>query len=160
MNPVHPFAATAVMLLGGFAPAFAQDPAGDPGRPLALAHDDASVEWGPCPDFLPEGCALAVLNGDPAGRDADVFFKVPAGASIPLHRHTSAERMTLVAGRLRVRYDGNEPVELTPGMYAYGPAGLAHDGECAQGEDCVLFIAFDGPVDAIEVAAGGDDVAD
>jgi uncharacterized RmlC-like cupin family protein len=33
------------------------------------------------------------------------------------------------------------------GTYAYGPAGAPHTGECLSKEPCVLFIAFEGPVD-------------
>lgn len=135
----------------------AQDRESAKGQPLAWAHDDPSLEWGACPEFLPEGCGLVVLHGDPDGSDADVYFRVPGGASIARHRHTAAERMTLVSGRLRVTYDGHDPIDLTPGMYAYGPAGLPHEGECAPGPDCVLFIAFDGPVDAIEVGTGASE---
>jgi len=120
---------------------------------LAWTHQDSQLQWGPCPDFLPEGCAIAVLHGDPAKENADVFFKVPAGSSIPPHWHTSAERMVLVSGELHVTYDGHERTVLRPGSYAYGPARLPHEADCAEGEPCVLFIAFEAPVDAIAVEA-------
>ena len=110
--------------------------------------DDAALQWGPCPDFMPRGCALTVLNGDPSKANADVFFKVPAGAELPVHWHTSAERMVLVAGELHVRYVGRLPVVMTPGVYAYGPPKLAHGGSCVSDTPCVLFIAFEAAVDA------------
>jgi len=115
--------------------------------PLARTIDDSALEWGPCPPVFPAGCEIAVLHGDPAQPNADVFFKVAPGYSIPHHWHTSAERMTLVSGRLRVTYDGHEPATLAVGTYAYGPAGAPHTGECLSKEPCVLFIAFEGPVD-------------
>jgi quercetin dioxygenase-like cupin family protein len=118
---------------------------------LALAHDDPQLEWGPCPEFLPEGCAIAVLHGDPAGDNADIFFKVPAGSTIPNHWHTSAERMILVSGEMRLTYEGQQTQVLRTGMYAYGPARLPHEGSCAEGDPCILFIAFESPVDAIPV---------
>lgn len=118
---------------------------------LAFAHDDPQLEWGPCPAFLPEGCAIAVLHGDPAGDNADIFFKVPAGSTIANHWHTSAERMILVSGEMHLTYDGQDKQVLRPGMYAYGPAKLAHEGSCAAGDPCILFIAFESPVDAIPV---------
>lgn len=120
-------------------------------KALALTHDDPQLEWGPCPEFLPEGCAIAVLQGDPAKENADIFFKVPGGASLPRHTHTSAERMVLVSGELHVTYDDQETVVLRPGTYAYGPAQLPHEGSCAAGDPCVLFIAFEQPVDAMPV---------
>lgn len=123
-------------------------------EPIFHTHDDPTLEWGPCPDFLPEGCGLAVLQGDPAGNNADVFFRVPAGAPLPHHWHTSAERMILVSGELHLTYDGHDAHVMRPGSYAYGPARLAHEGHCAEGPDpCILFIAFELPVDAIPTAA-------
>jgi quercetin dioxygenase-like cupin family protein len=57
--------------------------------------------------------------------------------------------MILVSGQMEVTYDGQEPVTLTPGMYAFGPAKLGHVASCNGAESCVLFIAFEAPVDAI-----------
>jgi quercetin dioxygenase-like cupin family protein len=114
--------------------------------------DSAEIAWGPCPEFMPEGCALAVLQGNPAERNADVFFKLPAKSTAALHTHTSAERMVLVSGEMKVQYEGQEPVVLKAGTYAYGPASLAHEATCSSDQDCILFIAFEEPVDAI--AAG------
>jgi quercetin dioxygenase-like cupin family protein len=118
---------------------------------VARGVDDAKLQWGPCPDFFPAGCQIAVLHGDPAKPNADVFFRVPARYDLPPHSHTSAERMVLVSGELHVTYHGQEPAVLKPGMYVYGPAKAVHRGRCAGEEPCVLFIAFEGPVDAIPV---------
>lgn len=129
-----------------------------PGRDeaLALTADEATLQWGPCPPFLPAGCAIAVLHGDPAKENLDVFFKVPARSTIPLHWHTSAERMVLVAGELHVTYDGQRTAVLRPGSYAYGPAKRPHDGVCVSDVPCVLFIAFESPLDAVPVASAGN----
>lgn len=116
---------------------------------LAIRADAPDLSWGPCPAFLPEGCRIAVLHGDPARPNADVFFQVPGGASIASHRHTSPERMVLVEGQLRVQYRGQPAVTLQPGQYAYGPAGRSHEATCESTGPCTLFIAFEGPVDAI-----------
>jgi quercetin dioxygenase-like cupin family protein len=116
---------------------------------------DAGLAWGPCPDFLPAGCAIAVLHGDPSRPNADVFFRVPARAEIPLHSHTSAERMVLVAGELEVAYEGQAPVRLSPGAYAYGPPGRPHAGRCMSDAPCILFIAFESAVDAAPAPIAG-----
>jgi quercetin dioxygenase-like cupin family protein len=92
-----------------------------------------------------------VLHGDPAKNNLDVFLKVPAKSTIPLHWHTSAERMVLVAGQLDVTYDGQKTTVLKPGTYAYGPAKHWHKGYCASATPCVLFIAFESPLDAVPV---------
>ena len=126
--------------------------AGSGETPLALTFNDPALQWGPCPSVFPAGCEIAVLHGNPAEPNADVFFKVAPGYSIPHHWHTSAERMTLVSGQLRLTYDGHDPVTLDVGTYAYGPSGAPHTGECLSKEPCVLFIAFEGPVD-VQTAA-------
>lgn len=122
----------------------------DASKQIALANTfkDAQLKWGPCPAFIPKGCEIAILHGDPAKDNADVFFKVPANFNIPQHWHTSAERMVLVSGTLRVTYDGQAPLTLKPGMYAYGPAKVPHKATCEKGAPCVLFIAFESPIDA------------
>ena len=134
----------ALLLSGLFAgiPALAQEP------PLSNTAGNPALKWGGCPDFMPKGCEIAVLHGDPAKSNADVFFKVPANAVIPRHWHTSAERMVLVAGELSVTYDGHPTVVLKPGTYAYGPARMPHSATCGAAGPCVLFIAFESPVDA------------
>jgi quercetin dioxygenase-like cupin family protein len=125
------------------ATASAQEP------PVAWTAKNAQLKWGPCPAFLPKGCGISVLHGDPAKNNADIFLKVPADSAIPRHWHTSAERMVLVSGELHVTYDGQKTAVLKPGTYAYGPAKLPHKAECKKAGPCVLFIAFESPVDAV-----------
>lgn len=110
------------------------------------------LQWGPCPPIFPAGCQIAVLHGDPSKPNADVFLRVPGGYQIPAHTHTSPERMVLVEGRLNVQYKGTAAELLTPGEYAYGPAKLAHHAVCQSDTPCTLFIAFEGPVDALAYA--------
>lgn len=128
------------------APAGPADPATSE-KPLARAASAAELSWGPCPPGMPQGCQIAVLHGDPAKPDSDIFLRVPGGAAIDPHWHSSAERMMLATGRLEVKYQGASPAVLEPGTYAYGPAGLPHRADCRSSGPCTLFIAFDGPVD-------------
>lgn len=144
MNRHLYFAASLCVLLGS-GPALAQSQA------LTWRFQDPGLKWGPCPAFLPKGCAIAVLHGDPAKDNADVFFKIPAGSTVPLHWHTSAERMVLVSGKLQVTYDGQESATLDAGTYAYGPPKLPHKALCTGRVPCVLFIAFESPIDAVPV---------
>lgn len=110
--------------------------------------DDEVLQWGPCPEFMPNGCQIAVLNGDPAKNNVDILFKVPANTDIPNHGHTSAERMILLSGELEVAYEGEEPQKMMKGSYAYGPAKKPHKARCGDSGPCVLFIAFEEPLDA------------
>lgn len=134
------------LLLAVSAPAMAEDD-----KAFVHQYQDADLEWGPCPAFMPDSCGLAVLQGDPTEQDTDVFFRLRAGTTAPHHWHTSAERMVLVAGEMWVHYDGQEPVVIRPGNYAYGPPELPHVARCESDRDCVLFISFDDPVDAFAV---------
>lgn len=149
----------AYMIFGGVIFTFSSLLAADQGsdgavdRPApeqeAHIHElEEDMEWGPCPDFMPDGCGIAVLQGDPGEENADVLFRMAPDTTVPEHWHTSAERMVLVAGEMVVDYEGQDPVRLTPGTYAYGPAGLPHVTHCESDEECLLFIAFEEPVDA------------
>ena len=124
--------------------------------PLALRASDPALQWGACPPIFPRGCRIAVLHGDPAKPNADVFLRVDGGQKLPAHIHSSAERMILVSGQLTVKYKGAQAANLTPGMYAYGPPGLAHEASCLGAEPCTLFIAFEGAVDANAFAGSLD----
>ncbi len=110
---------------------------------------DAQLKWSPCPAIFPKGCEVTVLRGNPADGPSDVFLRTPANYKLPLHWHTSSERMILVAGELHVTYEGQKPAVLRPGTYAYGPAKAKHQARCANRGPCVLFIAFDSPIDAV-----------
>ena len=117
--------------------------------PLAIDPAGKSVKWGPCPPIFATGCEIAVLRGDPALPNADVLLRVRGGTLLGWHRHTSAERMILIAGQMRVEYQGSKPALLKRGDYAFGPAGLPHKANCLGAAPCILFIAFEGPVDAL-----------
>jgi quercetin dioxygenase-like cupin family protein len=119
-----------------------------PEKALAVAANDPALEWGACPPLFPSGCEIAVLHGDAAQSNADVFLRVPGKYELPPHWHTSAERMVLVAGELHVTYQGQPSSVLKAGTYAYGPAKAPHKATCVSSDACVLFIAFESPVDA------------
>jgi len=123
--------------------------AGEPA--IVIDPNDKSVQWGGCPAFIGEGCQIAILHGDPAKNNLDILFKVPADFKIPHHWHTSAERMILVSGNMTVTYDDQKSELINTGMYAYGPAKRPHTAYCEKGDDCVLFIAFEEPLDAHQV---------
>lgn len=137
--------ALAVLAATAAAPATAGEPA------LAIAPDDPAIEWGPCPGFFPDTCRIGVLHGDAAEPNADIFFKVPANTDVPRHTHTSAERMILVSGEMRLDYAGQDAAVIETGSYAYGPPGRAHSAHCLDAGECILFIAFNGPIDAMPV---------
>jgi len=117
---------------------------------VKMAHDP-NLQWGGCPPFIGEGCQIAVLHGDPAKSNSDIFFKVPGNFKIPNHWHTSPERMILVSGKLDVHYEKENSQTLSTGDYAYGPAKKPHTAFCHEGDPCIIFIAFEEPIDAFEI---------
>lgn len=143
---MHSISATALVIAIASLPGEAL--ARSPAAPLAVNYADPSVKWGGCPPIFPGACEMAVLQGDPSNPNADVLLRVGAGYVLPRHKHTSAERMVLLEGEMRVKYDGSEAATLTPSTYAYGPAGLPHEAVCISASRCTLFIAFEGSVDA------------
>ena len=112
---------------------------------------DEQLKWGGCPEFMPESCSIAVLQGDPAKSNTDLFFKLQGNTSVPNHWHHSAERMVLVSGKMKVNYEGQDPATISTGDYAYGPPEKPHTASCVSDEPCVLFIAWTKPVDAFAV---------
>jgi quercetin dioxygenase-like cupin family protein len=149
MNPLN---LTIILLIIVFAPtALIAQTSPESEKAFIWNADDDALEWGACPDFLPDDCRLAVLQGDPAEPNADVLFKLQGNTEASNHIHTSAERMVLISGEFHVDYEGQDPVVMTAGTYAYGPAQLQHTASCVSEEPCVLFIAFEEPVDAIPV---------
>lgn len=130
-------------------PALAQESTGE--QAVSRTHDDPELKWSPCAPIFPKGCEVTVLRGDPANGRSDVFLRMPANYSIPPHWHTSPEHMILVSGELHVTYEGQKPSVLKPGSYAYGPAKARHEARCVNAGPCVLFIAFESPIDAVLV---------
>ncbi len=120
-------------------------------KALVISHKDNSIQWGPCPAFIPKGCEIAILNGNPANNNLDIFFKVPSDFHIPYHNHTSQERMILVSGTLDVTYDNHKKATIQTGEYAFGPAKIPHTAYCHKGNDCVLYIGFVAPLDAMPI---------
>jgi hypothetical protein len=64
----------------------------------------------------------------------------------------SSERMVLITGEM-VDDDGQDPLNLRPGTYTYGPARLAHTSVCRSADPSILFIAYEAPVDALSTGA-------
>ena len=120
---------------------------------LAINPDDPSLEWVSCPPFFHPDCRIAVLHGDPAQPNVDVLFEYPAGESFVEHWHTSPERIIMLKGAFELRYEGQDSATLKPGDYAWGPPNRKHSGTCVSEETCLIFVAFEGPVDAHEVGA-------
>jgi len=63
-----------------------------------------AIKWGAAPPSLPPGAQAAVLLGSPAKEGPFVLrLKFPAGFTIPPHRHSKDEFVTVISGRLAIR---------------------------------------------------------
>ena len=112
--------------------------------------DNKDLKWLPAPDFFPD-CSFTILHGDISKPNLDFFFKIEANTEVVNHTHNSPERMILVSGDLEVQYEGEKPVILKAGTYAYGPSGKPHKAKCLDNGPCVLFVAMVDPFDAVPV---------
>ena len=66
------------------------------------------IQWKPCPPNLPEGCEMAVLEGNPKGEDLfTVRFRINGTFVMPAHTHPKDERVTILAGAAYVGF-GND----------------------------------------------------
>ena len=65
----------------------------------------AEMPWRPCPPNLPDGCEIAVLEGDPQASDLfTVRFRVSGEFVMPPHSHPKDERVTVLSGQMAVSF--------------------------------------------------------
>jgi quercetin dioxygenase-like cupin family protein len=97
-----------------------------------------AVQWGPAPPSLPPGAQAAVLLGSPAQEGPFVLrLKFPSGFTVPPHRHSKDELVTVISGRFAIssgeKLDRTSLKSLPAGSFVHLPAGMPHyawaDGE-------------------------------
>ena len=123
-------------------PALAADPH------HTMVRGDA-VAWGPAPASLPPGAQAAVLLGSPAKEGPFVLrLKFPDGFTVPPHRHSKDEFVTVISGGFAV--GAGETLDraarpLPAASFVHLPAGMPHFAR-AVGET-VVQINGTGPFD-------------
>jgi quercetin dioxygenase-like cupin family protein len=112
--------------------------------------------WAPCPPSLPEGCEMAVLDGNPQGEDLfTVRFRIPAGALfvMPPHWHPKDERVTVISGTVAVAFGvettRDDATEFGPGDYYVNARHAVHSVWIDGGT--ILQITGIGPWEAIPI---------
>ena len=90
-----------------------------------------AVKWGPAPPSLPPGAQAAVLMGSPAKEGPFVLrLKFPAGFTVPPHRHSKDEFVTVISGKFAVasgeKLDRESVNPLPPASFVHLPAGMPH----------------------------------
>src|SRR5688572_31833792 len=62
-----------------------------------------AVKWGPAPPSVPPGAQASALLGSPAKEGPFVLrLKFPSGFTIPPHRHSKDEYVTVIAGKFGI----------------------------------------------------------
>ena len=113
-----------------------------------------AIKWGPAPPTLPPGAQAAVLLGSPAKEGPFVLrLKFPHGFTIPPHRHTKDEFVTVISGRFAIasgeKIDRESLQPLPAASFVHLPAGMPHYAR-AEGETIVQ-INGTGPFDVVYV---------
>jgi len=95
---------------------------------VVLAKD---IQWQPCPPNLPEGCGMAILEGNPKINDLfTVRFKISGTFIMPPHTHPKDERVTILQGKAYVAFGKGatrkEAKEFGPGDYYVNARNAIH----------------------------------
>ena len=112
---------------------------------------DDSVQWGPAPPSLPKGAQAAVLLGNPGQEGPFVLrLKFPAGFTVPPHRHSKDEVVTVLAGVLAIgsgeKLDRDAATKMPAMSFVNLPAGMPHYA-IASGVETIVQINGVGPFD-------------
>jgi quercetin dioxygenase-like cupin family protein len=101
------------------------------GISASMAKSPDDVKWEKAPDALPPGAQMAVLEGDPMGKDLYTLrLKLPASYKIPPHSHPTAEYLTVISGSFNVgmgdAFSEKNAQELKTGGFGMMPANQHH----------------------------------
>ena len=89
------------------------------------------LKWGPAPAVFPAGAEMAVLAGNPGGKESfTVRLRFPDGYKIAPHTHPTDEHVTVISGTFRVGMgktsDAKGMLTLPAGAFITAGAGMAH----------------------------------
>ena len=115
------------------------------GAPRASAAGAAavpieSVTWAPVFPDQPAGPAMAPLWGDAKKGPVGFLLKFPAGATVPLHVHSSDYQGMVISGEFS-HAAGKEPaIALAPGSYWSQKGKLPHANACSAAGPCIVYL--------------------
>lgn len=109
------------------------------------AVQQGDLQWKDA-DGLPAGVKVAHAFGDPKGGPAVDYLKFPAGARVPLHRHSANHVVTVLSGRVVIGTPAIEKgLEVGPGG-CFKLAGRVPHWTWAR-EESVIQVTGDAPND-------------
>ena len=86
---------------------------------------------------------VRLLRRDPDSGAEHYLIRYPAALKVRVHRHTAAQTVVVLEGRLAV----NDDVVIGPGAYCHFPPGAWMLHAPADDEACLFVSMFDGPAD-------------
>ena len=121
--------------------------------PVAVALGDATFV--PIPG-LPRGADFHVVNGSP---DAafELYFRLQPGVEVPMHFHSSAERLVGLDGMMAMSFPDGRKEKLSAGAYLFIPPGSHHSATCGGDVPCLAYLIFD---EGFDITWVGDPPAD
>lgn len=118
-------------------------------RPMVLLPVD-DIAYQPLDPAQPTGPGIAVLQGDPATGPSAMLLRTGSGGGVP-HYHTADYHLLLVRGQMKHWVTGereSDAAVLEAGSYWFQPGNAVHSDLCVS-DECVMFIVWSGPRDAI-----------
>ena len=107
----------------------------------------ADVEWTPLVEGAEDGPAVALLSGDLDAGPFRALLRWPGGYSADLHRHTAGYTGVVLQGIAAHGARSGHLQRVEAGGYWIQPAGEPHGNACVSEAACILYVAFDGPLD-------------
>jgi quercetin dioxygenase-like cupin family protein len=86
---------------------------------------------------------VRLLYRDPGSGAEHYLIRYPPGLKVRVHRHTRAQTVVVLEGRLAV----NDEVVIGPGAYCHFPPGETMLHAPADDGPCLFVSMFDGPAD-------------
>jgi quercetin dioxygenase-like cupin family protein len=116
----------------------------EPKKPVILAADE--IQWGHVPGAPPDAKGMT-LWGDPAKGPHGALHKFEAGASVPLHTHSSDLRVVVISGTMITSPEGGPERKLPAGSYLFLPSTYKHITKCDTGSECIFMVDANGKFD-------------
>lgn len=106
------------------------------------------IKWSAAPASLPKGAEISLLHGDPSKNGLFVMrLKMPAGYTIPPHKHPGTEVVTVISGTFHLGMgeaaEKSKAKALPAGSLFVFPPGMAHFAHVDQ--ETIVQISTTGP---------------
>ena len=108
----------------------------------SIMLDAAKIPWSP---FPLKGTFFKLFHLDDDQGKATFLLKIPAGSVAEIHKHLAAVEAYVVQGGFSYPGEGS----VRAGDYVYEPGGTIHEPASEGGDDLILFVVAQGPVQGV-----------